>query len=140
MKIIFVIFFSFLISQIAKADNIKHKRIECDATLSEKRYENIFIIIHHNEIDATIFSANKFKTYKEQYKITKDIHKITFKHATNPLLDYELNRDNGILKRKHLTGYYDYMCNPLIKNFDPEIFLKTEIKKNIKNKTEKNKF
>ena len=119
------------------ADEIKIKRIECASPAEKNRYNNYFIIIDSNDSSAKLYkSIGKYKWNVTNYKLKKDMFSIKF-YYDNVVLHYNLDRETGLIKPIYSTLK---QCTKMIDGFDPKEFLDKQIKKNILEKKNNNKF
>ena len=143
-KLLSIIALSLLLSMNAYAEteaSIKHKRIECSYSELPGRWNNNFLIISDNDKKAELIQIPWDKVEKFQANITKDLQSITFKFINRKNSIYILDRETGILK-VYVDNRFNHQkeCVPFPENFNPEQFLKNEIKSAREKKIRKNKF
>ena len=123
--------------------DIQIKRIECDNYKSEKRYDNMFIIISPNGKKAKIYSVydgrlwNKISRFNiTEYNVGSDILEIRFIDTVK--VRYILNRENGSLRYRNKTPRWG--CSKMDDDFNPEKYVTEIVNKILEEQKNKNKF
>ena len=127
---------SFLVNTYA--NEIKHKRIECDFKFTENRFHNYFFVILNNDKFAKLFKHNyEHDLVTERFDVEHRLLFINFNKSGE--IKYQINRENGeLFNFKELRT--DGICFKMEDGFNPEAFLSGVVEQNIKKQKEKNKF
>ena len=143
-KLLEITFLVLLLTCNTNADDrapIKHKRIECSSKILPGREKNAFLIISDDDKSAKLISIPWNKVEKYDVEISKTLLNINFKLINDWDQFWTMNRETGVIKVYSQGRYsYDMKCEPFSKNFNPEKFLKSEIKNSVKKVITKNKF